>query len=572
MEKIKKLRNLINKYQIDGYLISKNDEFFNEYVSQNYDRLRFISSFSGSFGFALILKKKNYLFVDGRYTLQAKIQSGKFFEIVTIPSKYPYDTLKTKKLKIGFDPKLFTKKTLEFFFQKTKCEKVPVNQNLIDKLWQRNTNAKIKKFYSLPNKAFSQSYVKKLNKLVKVLNRKKANYQFVTASENIAWLLNIRGEDTKYTPMPNAYLLLDNKKRINLFCDLRKIEKSFKKKFDGINFIDIKKTNLFLLDIKNKKVLIDDSTCSVYFQNLLQKNNQILKLVDPIYFLKAIKSKKEMQNIIESHIHDGVALTKFLFWIKDNFEKKFIDEIYAQEKLLKFRKQSINFKFLSFPTISGSGPNGAIIHYKATEKSNRQLKKGDIYLVDSGGQYNFGTTDVTRTISLKSKNARIKNVFTRVLKGHIAVARFNLKTNTTGAQVDVAARKFLKEVNLDYSHGTGHGVGYFLNVHEGPQTITKKNKTNFIEGMILSNEQGYYEKGKFGIRIENLIRVKKIKKGIAFEDLTMAPIDKELIDKSLLKKEEIHWLNSYHKKVFKNLKKFMNKIELLKLKEACSNI
>ncbi len=572
MEKIRKLRNLINKYQIDGYLISKNDEFFNEYVSQNYDRLRFISSFSGSFGFALILKKKNYLFVDGRYTLQAKIQSGKFFEIVTIPSKYPYDTLKTKKLKIGFDPKLFTKKTLEFFFQKTKCEKVPINQNLIDKLWQRNTNAKIKKFYSLPNKAFSQSYVKKLNKLVKVLNRKKANYQFVTASENIAWLLNIRGEDTKYTPMPNAYLLLDNKKRINLFCDLRKIEKSFKKKFDGINFIDIKKTNLFLLDIKNKKVLIDDSTCSVYFQNLLQKNNQILKLVDPIYFLKAIKSKKEMQNIIESHIHDGVALTKFLFWIKDNFEKKFIDEIYAQEKLLKFRKQSTNFKFLSFPTISGSGPNGAIIHYKATEKSNRQLKKGDIYLVDSGGQYNFGTTDVTRTISLKSKNVRIKNVFTRVLKGHIAVARFNLKANTTGAQVDVAARKFLKEVNLDYSHGTGHGVGYFLNVHEGPQAITKKNKTNFIEGMILSNEPGYYEKGKFGIRIENLIRVKKIKKGIAFEDLTMAPIDKELIDKSLLKKEEIHWLNGYHKKVFKNLKKFMNKIELLKLKEACSNI
>ena len=572
MEKINKLRNLISKYQIDGYLIPKNDEFFNEYVSQNYDRLRFISSFSGSFGFALILKKKNYLFVDGRYTLQAKIQSGKFFEIITIPSKYPYDILKTKKLKIGFDPKLFTKKTLGFFFQKTECEKVPINQNLIDKLWQRNTNTKIKKFYSLPNKAFSQSYVKKLNKLVKVLNRKKANYQFVTASENIAWLLNIRGEDTKYTPMPNAYLLLDNKRKINLFCDLRKIEKSFKKKFNGINFIDIKKTNLFLLDIKNKKILIDDSTCSVYFQNLLQKNNQILKLVDPIYFLKAIKSKKEMQNIINSHIHDGVALTKFLFWIKDNFEKKFIDEIYAQEKLLEFRKQNTNFKFLSFPTISGSGPNGAIIHYKATEKSSRQLKKGDIYLVDSGGQYSFGTTDVTRTISLKSKNARIKNIFTRVLKGHIAVARFNLKTNTTGAQVDVAARKFLKEVNLDYSHGTGHGVGYFLNVHEGPQAITKKNKTSFKEGMIFSNEPGYYEKGKFGIRIENHIKGKKIRTNIAFEDLTMAPIDKELIDKNLLKKEEIHWLNNYHKKVFKNLKKFMSKIELLKLKEACSNI
>ena len=236
----------------------------------------------------------------------------------------------------------------------------------------------------------------------------------------------------------------------------------FKKKFKNINFIDIKYTDLFLSKIKNKKVLIDPSSCSIYFENILKKNNKINEFLDPIYFLKSIKSKKEIKNTIKSHIYDGAALTKFLFWIKKNYKKKNINEISAQEKLLKFRKKNKNFKFLSFPTISGSGPNGAIIHYKASKKSNRKLKKGDIYLVDSGGQYNFGTTDVTRTISLNNNNKRIKDIFTRVLKGHIAVANYKLKNKTCGAQIDIAARKPLKEINLDYAHGTGHGVGYFL--------------------------------------------------------------------------------------------------------------
>ena len=227
---------------------------------------------------------------------------------------------------------------------------------------------------------------------------------------------------------------------------------------------------------------------------------------------------------------------------------------------------------MSFPTISGSGPNGAIIHYKVSKKSNRKLKKGDIYLVDSGGQYNFGTTDVTRTVALDNNNKRIREIFTRVLKGHIAVANFKLKKNTNGSQIDVLARKYLKEINLDYAHGTGHGVGYFLNVHEGPQAISKNNKVSFKEGMIVSNEPGYYENGKFGIRIENLIRVKKNKNGNVFENLTMAPIDKSLIDKKFLKKNEIDWLNKYHSNVFNNLRDFMNKNELFSLKEACSNI
>jgi Xaa-Pro aminopeptidase len=257
-----------------------------------------------------------------------------------------------------------------------------------------------------------------------------------------------------------------------------------------------------------------------------------------------------------------------LFWLKKNFIKKKITEISAAQRLLSFRKKNKDFNFLSFPTISGTGPNGAIIHYKATKESNRVLKKGDIYLVDSGGQYNYGTTDVTRTISLQNTNKRIKDIFTRVLKGHIAVASFMLKKNTSGSIIDGEARKYLKQINLNYPHGTGHGVGYYLNVHEGPHGISKGNKVNLKEGMIVSNEPGYYEKNKFGIRIENLIYVRKN----SFDNLTMAPIDKDLIDLKILNNKEKNWLNNYHKKVQNNLKEYMSKNENFELKKACSAI
>jgi len=239
---------------------------------------------------------------------------------------------------------------------------------------------------------------------------------------------------------------------------------------------------------------------------------------------------------------------------------------------LKFRKKNKNFKSLSFPTISGSGPNGAIVHYKANYKSNRTLKKGDLYLVDSGGQYNFGTTDVTRTISIDNNEKRVKNIFTRVLKGHIGVANYKIRKNTCGSEIDSVARKYLKEINLDYSHGTGHGVGYFLNVHEGPQGISKGNKIKLKQGMIVSNEPGYYESGKFGIRIENLVTVVKMKNFCKFKSLTIAPIDKSLIKKELLNKNEIKWLNNYHSEVYKKLKKYMNKNELVGLRKLCSDI
>ena len=403
--------------------------------------------------------------------------------------------------------------------------------------------------------------------------KNKIDFQFISAPENIAWLLNLRGSDSEFTPIPNSYLIISSKNNVFFFCNLNKIDKKIKKGLGkNIKVLSIKNLEYFILNIKSKKFYLDILSCSIFFKNIIKKNNYTEEKQDPIYLLKSKKNKIEIKNTVKTHIYDGVALTKFLFWITDNFKKRQITEIDAQNKLLNFRKKNKNFKSLSFPTISGTGPNGAIIHYKANIKTNRTLRKGDLYLVDSGGQYSFGTTDVTRTISLENKDERIKDIFTRVLKGHIAVADYKIKNNTSGSNIDLEARKPLKQINLDYAHGTGHGVGYFLNVHEGPQAISKNNTVKFQEGMIISNEPGYYENGKFGIRIENLITVKKAKNRYKFEDLTLAPIDKNLIKKDLLTNVEIKWLNKYHSKVYSKLKKYMDKNELKNLRSACSNI
>ena len=424
----------------------------------------------------------------------------------------------------------------------------------------------------MPKNSIGDNYKSKITKIISYLKKNNLDYQFITASENCAWLLNIRGGDSKYTPIPHCYILIKKNKSIKLFCDLKKISLAFKNNFKEIKFLDISKTVKILEKIKKKSFIVDKNTCSVYFENLILKNNKIFDHQDPIYSFKMIKNQKEINNIKKAHVQDGVALTRYLFWLKKNLGKKTITEISASQKLLSFRKKNRNFKTLSFPTISGTGPNGAIIHYKATKKSNRTIKKGDIYLVDSGGQYKFGTTDVTRTISFENSNKRIKNIFTRVLKGHIAVADYKLKKNTTGSNIDKEARKFLKQINLDYSHGTGHGVGYFLNVHEGPISISKNNKINLQDGMVLSNEPGYYEKEKFGIRIENLVYVKKDKNRRIFDNLTLVPIEKDLLDLSLLSKREKLWINNYHKKVLVNLSSAMNKKEIVLLKKACSAI
>ena len=361
--------------------------------------------------------------------------------------------------------------------------------------------------------------------------------------------------------------MISNKGGLSLFSKREKF-KNIKKFFDKkVNFYEEDTVENNLKNIWNKKVWVDSLTCSIFFKNLL-KNNNILEFEDPIYKLKSTKNLTEINNIKRCHIIDGIALTKFLFWLKKNFKNKKITEISAQKKLEKFRTLNKTYKFSSFNTISGAGPNSAIIHYRASKESNKILKRGDLYLVDSGGQYHFGTTDVTRTISLENNSSLIKEIYTRVLKGHIAVSRYRLKKNSTGSEIDKKARKFLKQINLDYPHGTGHGVGYFLNVHEGPQSFSKNNKVKLKSGMIISNEPGYYKEGHFGIRIENLIYINKNK----FNELTMVPLEKDLINKKMLNKKEIKWINTYHNKVQGKLIKFMNLKEKVDLIKACSPV
>tara|TARA_Y100000590_G_scaffold205295_1_gene232817 strand:+ start:899 stop:2608 length:1710 start_codon:yes stop_codon:yes gene_type:complete len=569
MNKIRKLRKFFRSFMIDGYLVPKNDDYFNEYVNQSDDRLKFISNFSGSAGFAVILKNKNYLFVDGRYTIQAKIQSGKNFKIITIPKKFPKDVLKIKKkIKIGFDPKLHSEKQLNFLFNIKNIILKPINKNLIDIMWLKKPKNLIKPFFSISKKDAGQSFQEKIRKVKNILLKNKVDYLLVTAPENVAWILNIRGSDSAFSPIPNARLLISSKGNIVFFSQLKKVTKIKKNFSKEIEFYDEKKIEKKLRNLWKSNIWLDSLSCSIHYKNLLSKKNRIVEKIDPIYFFKSIKNPTEMQNMKKSHIADGVALTKFLFWLKKNFGKKKITEISAQKKLENFRKMNKHYKFPSFSTISGTGPNSAIIHYKASTKSNRTLRKGDLYLVDSGGQYFFGTTDVTRTISLDNKSKFIKDIYTRVLKGHIAVSNYKIRRNSKGSDVDRNARKFLNKIKLDYPHGTGHGVGYFLNVHEGPQSISKKNEVKLKPGMIISNEPGYYKEGYFGIRIENLIAAKKNK----FEELTMAPIEKNLIKKKMLNEKEINWLNRYHVKVKKNLFRFMNPKEKANLIDACSPI
>jgi Xaa-Pro aminopeptidase len=573
MEKIKKLRKLFNHLRLDGYIVPKNNNFFGEYVSESDDNLKYISNFTGSAGFAVILKNKNFMFIDGRYTTQANIQSGKQYKICTIPKEYPFNIFNKKKLNLGFDPRLHTENSLNRVFKNSLIKLIPVQKNLIDLLWKRKKDLNIKPFYIIKNRDAGSTLENKLTKLRKIIVLNKVDYLFITASENVAWLLNIRGHDTDYSPLPNSHVFIGGNKEIILFCNLKKINKSFRSKLNKkIKIYDFDYIPRFILDLFNKKILIDILTCSIFFKTIISKNNLIKEMQDPIYFLKSLKNKTEIKNSIQSHLYDGAALTKFILWLKNNFKTKKITEISAQEKLLEFRKKNKSFHSLSFPTISGTGSNGAIIHYKADKKSNRLLKKGDVYLVDSGGQYLYGTTDVTRTLSLDVNNAKIKEIFTRVLKGHIAVASYKLNQNSHGDQIDRVARKSLRDMSLDYPHSTGHGVGCFLNVHEGPQGISRGNKVRFKEGMITSNEPGFYKKNHFGIRIENLIYVKKIKNKLQFVDLTLAPIDRSLIERKLLTTPEVHWLNKYHEKVFKNLKVFMNNSELIQLKQACLNI
>ena len=546
------INNIILSNNLDGYILPKNDNYFTEYSKIN--NLKSVTKFSGSAGFAVFLKNKKYLFVDGRYTLQAEKESGNKFEICEIPYVWPKNILK-KEIKIGFDPSLFTWETLNKYFG-DEYNLVPVNFKLNGK-----NNSKSNSFFNLNSFITGESVNQKINRLINIMIKKKIDYIFISAGENICWLLNIRGKDLPNTPIANCKMILTKKKQIYFFANESKINniKSNLRKLK-INFLkehDILKS---LISLKNGNFCIDSKTCSVLEESLITYKFNIMVREDPIYFLKSLKNSTEIKNMINAHIEDGVALTKFLYWMK-NHKITNLTEKKIEKKLETFRKKNKNYLYPSFDTIAGSGPNGAIIHYRANKFSNRKLKNSDLLLVDSGGQYKWGTTDVTRTICFGNISRKIKDIFTRVLKGHIAVALSNIKKEKNGHNIDKRARKSLNSVGLDYRHGTGHGVGAFLNVHEGPQGISKNNFIQLKEGMVVSNEPGFYKKNEFGIRIENLVFVKKNKSKLFFENLTMAPIDTDLINFDMLNKYEKKYLFKYHFDVYNNISTFLNNKE-----------
>jgi len=551
-KKIQKLIKKFERYNLDGYIVPKNDDYFTEYSKIN--RLKIISNFTGSAGLAVILRNKNYLFTDGRYTIQSQIESGADFKIISYEKIVNCNLF--KNLILGIDPKLATYTQIKKFFLKNNKIKF-INNNLIDEIESKKIKDDFP-FFTLNKKIVGESYYTKINKISKYLKKNKSDYLFISAPENVAWILNIRGGDGPNSPMPNCRLIISKDKKIFLISNIQKSKNIIKEKIiKSSELINVKDFSKKILQLKGKNFIIDDKSCSIYFEDIIKSKFKVIKREDPTYYLKAIKNKVEIKNMINAHIIDGVAVTKFLHWIK-NINKKMINEVQAQNKLEQFRKMNKSYLYPSFETIAGSGKNGAIVHYRAKKENCSTIKKKDIFLCDSGGQYKYGTTDVTRTICFSKPNSTIRDIFTKVLKGHIAVANTNLKKDNIGSKIDKRARQYLKKSNLDYAHGTGHGVGFFLNVHEGPQSISKINKIKIQEGMILSNEPGFYKKDSFGIRIENLVFVKKIKKKLFFENLTLAPIEKELINYKLLSSAEKNYLFKYHLNVYSKISKYLN--------------
>ena len=418
-------------------------------MSPEKERLKYLTGFSGSAGQSLVLKKQAFLFVDGRYTLQAQKEVRKGFKVIQIHKTIPSDILRKnkQKLRIGFDSRIYSLASLINLYKTENVKLIPIKKNLIDKIWPNKPKLKFNKFFILKTQYAGKSFKNKINLICKILKRKKLKNLLVTAPENVAWTLNIRGKDNSYSPIPNCNAIVNYKKKITLIVENKKISKNFKSQFGKVvkyvNPTDI--TAHFNSLDKKQNFLIDKFTCSYFYREKIAERFKYIEEIDPIFFLKSKKNIVEINNTIKSHIADGTALTKFIYWIKNNINKIKISELSAQKKLEQFRKKNKNYVSPSFNTISGSGPNGAIVHYRANSKTNRIIKTKDVYLCDSGGQYHYGTTDVTRTICFSKQSQKIKNIFTKVLKGHIGVATYKLKKSTTGKKLDIVARSALKK-------------------------------------------------------------------------------------------------------------------------------
>lgn len=552
MDKVRLLRDFMEKEGLSALLIPRTDEFQGEYIAPYSERLAWLTGFTGSAGFAILTLKKAAFFTDGRYTLQAKNEVPDIYQIHNTAQKTPVQWASeniSSDDRIGYDPWLFTEKQLEPY----KNPLVPLDKNPIDALWT-DRPLPPQDFVRLhPLEFAGESDDSKRKRIAETL---KADHLLLTACDSIAWLLNIRGNDVPHTPIVHSVCILHKDGSYDLFLDLNKITgKVFNHIQKGAGrAIEIR----FLLD--HLKAL--EGTCQVDPQTapvrLIQSlKAKIVREKDPCALPKALKNPIEIEGAKKAHLQDGIALKRFFEWLEAQPLQGETTELSASNKLDELRKKGEHFEDLSFNTISAFGPHGAIIHYKVSPETDVPLSRTNLYLLDSGAQYLMGTTDITRTLCLGTPSAEQKEMYTRVLKGHIALATAIFPEGTTGAQLDVLARQYLWETGVDYDHGTGHGVGSYLSVHEGPQGISKTGSHVPLQpGMILSNEPGYYKEGGYGIRIESLVYVVQLTKPkgfLGFETLTLVPLEEKLIEDTLLTEKEKKWVAAYQEKVSNTL-------------------
>ena len=566
-ERLALLRQELDKRGLDGFVVPRTDEHQGEYVPPRADRLRWLTGFSGSAGVAVVLRDRGAIFVDGRYTLQARAQ----VDTDALEPRHLSDTPPTKWIaanllkggKLGYDPWLHTENavaSLRRAVEQAGGVLVAQTDNPVDAIWPDQPAAPIAPIVPHDQTFAGKSAAEKREEVGAALADAGCDAAVLTAPDSIAWLLNVRGGDVPRTPLPLSFAIAHSSGEVDWFVDPRKLSPGLGSHLgNGVAVEAIGGFSAALEAMGEKTVRVDPaSAAALVFDRLRAGGATVAAGDDPCAMPKACKNTVEIAGARAAHRRDGLALSRFLAWFATAAPSGELTEIDAADKLAAFRAEGENLRDLSFDTISGSGPNGAIVHYKVTSETDRKMQPGELYLVDSGAQYLDGTTDVTRTVAIGTPTAEMRDRFTRVLKGHIAIATTRFPEGTSGAQLDVLARRALWEAGLDFDHGTGHGVGSFLSVHEGPHRISKSpSAVPLREGMIVSNEPGYYKTGGFGIRIENLVAVAPCaalrdseRTMFEFETLTFAPIDRALIDPSLLSDAETAWLDAYHAEVF----------------------
>ncbi len=556
------LRAELKRRGLDGFVVPRADRRQNEYLPASEERLAWLTGFTGSAGAAVVLTERAALFVDGRYTVQAKSQiDAKLFSIEHLVDSPPEQWLESNLksgAKLGYDPWLHTTENAEKLRKACAAagaELVAVDQNPIDALWTGRPAPPAGKVSLRDIKLAGEAAADKLKRVQAELKKLRADSLVVSDPQNVAWAFNIRGADVAHTPLALAFAIVPRDGKPALYVDGGKLDNKTRQTLEEIAAVRAPdELERDLRQLKDKTVRLDNASAADALTSLVAAGGgKPARGADPITLMKAVKNHAEIAGSRAAHTRDGVAMARFLAWLDGEAPKGRLTEIGAVEALESFRRENGLLKDISFPTIAGSGPNGAIVHYRVTRATDRALRMNELFLVDSGAQYEDGTTDITRTVAIGTPNDEMRDRFTRVLKGHIAIATAVFPDGTSGAQLDPLARTSLWQAGLDFDHGTGHGVGSYLSVHEGPARISKLGTVALKRGMILSNEPGYYKTARYGIRIENLVLVvaapepKGAEKPLnTFETLTLAAIDRRLIDNRLLTAKERNWIDSYH--------------------------